>query len=97
MDVGEGVKPKDLAKENEEYWKKQYFQLKELYDDKMRELNEYGYIMQQFSRETFTKAQKQELQRKIEEGLRPASDPRLQAAAATTTTTTVATPQAAAG
>lgn len=78
--MGKGVKPKELGQEEIEYWRKQYFQLKELYDDKMRELNEYGYIMQQFSRETFTKAQKEQLQRKINEAQQPVSDPRLQAA-----------------
>jgi hypothetical protein len=54
--------------------------MKALYDDKMREMNEFGYMMQQFSRETFTKAQKEALQRKIQDASKPSADPRIQQA-----------------
>jgi hypothetical protein len=54
--------------------------LQTLYNDKMKELNDLGFLMMQFSRDTMTKAQKEDLQRKLSEmqspGVPAASGPK---------------------
>lgn len=45
----------------------QLMSIQTLYNDKMKELNDLGFLMMQFSRDTMTKAQKEDLQRKLSE------------------------------
>jgi len=44
----------------------QLSQVQTLYNDKMRELNEFAFLLMQFTRETLTKAQKEEMQKKLQ-------------------------------
>ena len=44
----------------------QLSQVQTLYNDKMRELNEFAFLLMQFTRETLTKQQKEEMQKKLQ-------------------------------
>jgi hypothetical protein len=48
-----------------EVQRKQMLDLQTLYNDKMSEINDFGFLMMQFSREKLTKAQKEELAKKL--------------------------------